>query len=204
MLVAVPPRVTSTLAVWPAPRVTPPRLMVKVAVSGVSSEMDAVEVMPKTTASVSVMSVLAVAVVMPVVPLALVGLMSCSVRASVPSTRASSAAVRSKLNVVPTKLLPSKVRVLPLRVRPGTGRAASMAVNRVWVVSVAVSAPPARSAMSTLTMLPALTASLRVMVKVTVSPASSLMLATSRLRARVTCWPVCVVVKFAANSELSP
>ena len=138
------------------------------------------------TVSVSVISVLAVGLVMAVVPLALVGLVSSSASASVPSTRASSAAVRAKLKLVPTKLLPSKVRVLPLRVSP-VGRAASMAASRTWVVSVPVSAPPATSAISTLTLLPAFTAWLRVMVKVTDWAVSSLMVATSRLKSKVTC-----------------
>ena len=64
----------------------------------------------RVAVSVSVMSVLAVAVVMLVVPLALTALESCRASASVPSTRASSAAVRSKLNEVPTKVS-SKVSV---------------------------------------------------------------------------------------------
>ena len=129
------------------------------------------------------MSVEAVAVVMPVVPLLLTGLESCRVSVSVPSTSASSWAVRSKPNVVPTKVS-SKVSVLVERVTPA-GRAASMATARVWVVSELVSAPPKGSVISTLTELPELTAADRVMVKVAVSPASSEMLAGLLLRAKV-------------------
>ena len=136
--------------------------------------------------SVSVMSVLAVAVVMLVVPLALTALESCRASASVPSTRASSAAVRSKLNEVPTKVS-SKVSVLPTRETPVVrAMAASSALCRETVVSELVSAPPGTSAISTLTLLPAFRAWLSVMVKVTVPLVSSAMLATLRLSAKVT------------------
>ena len=90
--------------------------------------MDAVEVMPKTTASVSVMLVVLLAVPMVAEPLLALGLDRVATMLSVPSTRESSRAaiVKAKgpVPLPPLKLL-SKVRVSkPSKVTPAVAVAA--------------------------------------------------------------------------------
>ena len=113
----------SMLAVLAPARGSPPRVMVKVAVPGVSSAMLVVEAMSKLTpTSVSVMSVLAT--VCPALMVAFTAPPRVAVRVSVPSTRVSLTACTVKPKVGPTKLL-SKVSVVPARLTPVVAVAAA-------------------------------------------------------------------------------